>query len=127
MTITNQTLPGLHAAASGGPMYRDAGEEQRTNLIDPLTNKTIFRKVVDLGNLPNTTTANVAHGITNLNLADGSWLRLDGYVTTGTVAENIMNAANVSVVSVDATNVNVTTGADLSGSTGVAIIEYTKT
>src|SRR5690606_42138115 len=87
---------------------------------------TIYRKVVS-GLLPNSTSGTIAHGITNLNVAEGAHLLITGTVSDGTDVEPIGLAANVTAVGIDTTNVNVTTGADLSSATGVICLEYTKT
>lgn len=86
--------------------------------------KPIYRKVIDLGALPNNTTKNIAHNIQDIeeipelnviarnNLGGRISLRYDG---------------STSSVYATATNVVVTAAVDFSGFTGYAILEYTKT
>lgn len=123
--MSNRTLVGEQAKTQGGAQF-DAGEV-KTQLRDPISGKTIYRKAINFGALPNTTTKSVAHGIANLNLADGAYLKVEGMVTTGSAATPIGLTANLTAFSIDATNIDVTTGADLTGSALVVFLEYTKT
>lgn len=88
--------------------------------------KPIYRKVVNLGALPNATSKQVAHNISNM----GSVVTLRGMVTDYRffplpfVATS--NAYAISIFA-DTTNINVMTGNDRSNLTGFVIIEYTKT
>ena len=88
--------------------------------------KPIYRKVVDLGNLPNATTKSVSHGISNIGLVTdlrGIWYASNDYRTLPYVG----GGATYDVyLSADNTNIKVQTGMDRSSFTGFAIIEYTK-
>jgi hypothetical protein len=118
------TLVGEQARRQGGIQWDT--RETKTEFLCPFTGKPIYRKAVDFGLLPNTGAGTKAHGITGLNVAEGAYLRLDGQVSDGTTVEDLKLAANVSIFSIDAANVNITTGADLSSSRGLIFIEYTK-
>jgi len=87
---------------------------------------TVYTKTVDLGNLPNATTKNVAHGITGLsqvirfygagyNSGVPNWIPIP-YATSGDLMSVIINATNISLV----------TAQNLSALTGTLTIEYTK-
>ncbi|MDC7243650.1 MAG: hypothetical protein PQJ44_06915 [Sphaerochaetaceae bacterium] len=92
--------------------------------------RTIFRKVVDTGTLPNTTTTNTAHGVTvdaNFTLIDlygaatkptSAFASLPLPFASGTLADNIS-------VTVDATNINITTSKDYTAYTcSYIVLEY---
>jgi hypothetical protein len=92
-----------------------------------INGKSVYRKVIDVGSLPNNTTKNVPHGITTIEeLVDvygteengGAWRPLPNSST-------LALTANIAVA-VDATNVIIATGSDRSLETGFVIIEYTK-
>lgn len=95
-----------------------------------VTYRTVFRKVIDFGSLPNTATKSVAHGITFGTTLSAtkiygaatdpgtSWLPLP--YASPTAANNIE-------LNLDATNVNVTTGSNRTAYTRTFIIvEYIK-
>lgn len=92
--------------------------------------RTVFRKVIDTGALPDTTTTNTAHGITIdddfslIDLYGGATKPASAYASvplpfaSGTLADNIS-------VDVDATNINITTSKDYSAYTrSYVVIEY---
>ena len=88
--------------------------------------KDIYRKVINIGNLPNATTKNVSHGISNIGVVTdlrGMWYisndyRILPYAGGGSTYDVYLDADN--------TNIKVHTGMDRSSFTGFAIIEYTK-
>ena len=88
--------------------------------------KPLYRKVVDIGTLPNATTKHVAHNIANI----GSVVTLRGIVTDyrffPVPFAATSNAYAISIFA-DSTNIDVMAGNDRSNMTGFAIIEYTKT
>ena len=94
-------------------------------LAHPVNNKVIYRKSIRITAFPNNTTGNFPHSITGLDAT--GFFRISGYITDGTNAENVLLAASLTVINVDATNIDITTTADLSGSDGVIDLEYTKT
>lgn len=89
--------------------------------------KTIYRKVISLGSLPNTTTSNVAHGISNIS----DVISVTGYATNGTIFFPLPLARSVITMQIglyaDVNNIIVETGSNRTTYTGYAIIEYTKT
>lgn len=90
---------------------------------------TIYRKVIDISNLPNATIKQVAYNISNLDKV----INLFGiayelntprhyplpYVSTAALANNIG-------INIEGSYININTGTDRSGLTGYVIIEYTK-
>lgn len=90
--------------------------------------KPIYRKVVNLGSLPNATPGSVAHGIANLSTV----VSLSGFATNGTnflplPLARYNNFASQIGLYVDKTNVVVEPGIDRTDYTGYVVIEYTKT
>ena len=88
----------------------------------------IYSKVVDLGALPNTTSATDAHGVTGLDVAKR--IILEGWCENGSSVVHPMPCtigANLIDLKIDATNVTCTTNFDASGYTGEVRIEYCKT
>lgn len=90
--------------------------------------KTIYRKVINLGSLPNATPGSVAHGISNLSTV----VSLSGFATNGTVflplpLARYNNFASQIGLYADKTNVVVEPGNDRTAYTGYVIMEYTKT
>ena len=101
-----------------------------SNTLNQPLRRTVQRKVINFGSLPNTTTKSVAHGITFQDVAIGT--RIIGSATkpgpglsmipipfaSPTLADNIS-------VEIDDTNVNVTTGSDRTAYTiCYIVIEY---
>lgn len=96
-----------------------------------INGKTIYKKTIDTGALPNTTTNNVAHGITNLDRV----IKMEGYAyrsgdDTGFMLPMVStNSASASVsITVTSTNVVLTTGTDRSNvGESYVTLYYTKT
>lgn len=90
--------------------------------------KTIYRKTVSFGALPNTTTKNVAHSISGLTYL----VALQGVSTNGSTYFPIpfvssSSSANTVQITVDATNISCVTGADRSSFTTTYVtLWYTK-
>jgi hypothetical protein len=90
--------------------------------------KTIYRKVISLGSLPNATPGSTAHGISNLSTV----VRLSGFATNGTIflplpLARYSNFASQIGLYADTTNIIVEPGNDRTTYTGYVVIEYTKT
>ena len=90
--------------------------------------KTIYRKEINLGYLPNAVPGSVAHGISNLSTV----VSLSGFATNGTVflplpLARYNNFASQIGLYADTTNIIVEPGNDRTAYTGYVIIEYTKT
>lgn len=96
-----------------------------------INGKTIYKKTIDTGALPNATTNNIAHGITNLDRI----IKIEGWAyrsddtsffplpstSTGSVSANIVTTANT-------TYVNISTGTDRSNvGESYVTLYYTKT
>ncbi len=89
--------------------------------------KTIYRKVIDVGSLPNTTGKAVAHGISSID----TLVSVSGSANQPGFAHYPLpyvhpTTAQLIQVYVDATNVQIGTGQDWSAWTGKIVIEYTK-
>lgn len=88
--------------------------------------KIIYKKTVDIGNLPNNTSKSVAHNISNLSTLvkiEGAAKSSTGFLPLPTV---LTVAANQVGVTVDSTNVNIYTGLDRSSYSGYVTLYYTK-
>ena len=99
-----------------------------TNAASSEVYRTVFRKVIDVGTLPNAGTTTTAHGIsfgTNfclLNLYGGA---TDPSTNAVPLPYASTTAANSIQVSMDTTNINITTSIDYSGYTcSYIVIEY---
>ena len=90
--------------------------------------KPIYRKVINIGTLPNATTKSVAHGISNLETVidikgfykEGTVYIPNVYVVPGTLSNGVRTY-------ISGGNVNVSAGINRTGYSGYVIIEYTKT
>lgn len=86
----------------------------------------IYKKTVNVGNLPNNTTKTVVHNITNFS----TLIKLEGAFTNGTNSASIPYSAPTAAKSVqayvDTTNITIGTGEDRSTYTGYVTLYYTK-
>jgi len=101
--------------------------ERATGFKNPTDGKVIYRKKFEIAALPDTTTLNTAHGIADLNVAELGHFRIWGVVQDDTNVTPFEYITNITDFTVDATNIDITTDADLSGSAAVVYLEYTKT
>lgn len=90
----------------------------------------VYEKVVDLGALPNNTTKNIAHNISNLGLLiSATFAATDGngqyFIMPHVVANRDYIGYQVSVY-VTSENVVIEVGSNRSGYSGYAILRYTK-
>jgi len=97
------------------------------------TARQVFRKVINFGALPNTATKNVAHGITFPAPNTYSFTRIYGASTDPTAGSYLpipyasATAANIIELSVDNTNVSITTGVNrVAYTTTYVVLEYIK-
>lgn len=93
-----------------------------------IDNKPIYRKIINIGNLPNANYSNVAHNINNLNKV----IKIYGNATNGTLHLPLPFVSTVSISSNVGININgnyitINSGTDRSSFSGYVIIEYTKT
>lgn len=89
--------------------------------------KTLYRKVIEVGDLPNNGTKEVEHGISNLDFV----VNLTGAITNG---DNCMSLPRIHttsslniVLEISKTKVVIYDEYDFSTYTGYVIVEYTKT
>lgn len=110
------------------PMIMDYSTSEVNTGAKWIDGSDIYKKTVYLGYLPNATTKNVAHGVTNFGVP----IKLEGMALTeaGTGHPiNISRPTNLALeigAYVDGTNIVVMTGTDRSSWTGYATIYYTK-
>jgi len=92
-----------------------------------VNSRQVFRKMIDFGALPNTATKNVAH---NIDITSGfSFTRIYGCATdtTNRLATPIPNANTDIRITVNATNVVITTSANYAAyDTTYVVLEYLK-
>lgn len=115
-----------HVALPTGGGYQWSTTEFLTGNRD-VAGDPIYGKAVDLGSWPNTTTKTVAHGVTGIK----SLISLTGYGTDGTVRYSIPRssptlASNVDLIWLDATDIRIHTGGNLTSFSGYALLLYTK-
>lgn len=136
-------------AASAGVRWRVVGSDNplavqsrtydfSTSEIDSgkrwIDGRTIYRKVVNTGTLPNNATATTAHSISGLSYSTSLFLKINVIASNGSSkyvtlpnTTNVNSAAASIFASADNTNVNITTSADHSAfTTSYAILEYVK-
>lgn len=80
--------------------------------------KPVYAKLVSFGVLPNNTSKSVAHGITEL----ATVLYVNGTIGYGTLLAD----PNVSGITLDNTNITITTTADMSGFASNVMLKYYK-
>lgn len=96
-------------------------------LIGSWLGSPLYRKTIDIGTLPNTTTSTDAHGISGGSFSGASFKRIYGYATNGTETFNIpMSGPNYIFATADGTNISVSTGANWTAFSGPITVEYTK-
>lgn len=119
---TPTSIPGT----IGGLDYAAAGTEQSLG-YKWIDNKVVYRKVINVGSLPNNTTKNVAHGITFDTVIDmfgraSSAGNVIGLPFTTPVSPTTNQVACWN----DGTNIVLQTGSDRTGFTGYVVMLYTK-
>jgi hypothetical protein len=90
----------------------------------------VYAKAIDFGALPNTTTKNVAHGITGLDLSYKKAPTFQGSASDGTTCYAIPGVLVTAVsvdVRIDATNLIIQANANASGVSAFIRVEYCKT
>lgn len=122
--IADRTITAVKIASA---LTDYSATEQNTGRLW-IDGKTIYRKEINLGSLPNAVLGSVAHGISNLSTV----VSLSGFATNGTVflplpLARYNNFASQIGLYADTTNIIVESGNDRTAYTGYVIIEYTKT
>ena len=87
--------------------------------------KPVYRKVIDVGNLPNATTKRIAHNISNLKQV----ISIEGYYRSSSYTFKFPHVTDTYFVIMYTTGtyVEIVSNIDRSGFTGMAILDYTKT
>ena len=128
------TLSTAEKTQYGATAFTDDGDTGADvySTTETLTNKVwidgkpIYRKVVDIGTLPDTTIKSVAHGISSL----GTVVKLYGMITNniGYLPLPFVSPgpANCIMCTASETTVDITTGIDRTAFSGWLAIEYTK-
>ena len=123
-TLTSNNFIGVYGDE---PMILDYSTNEVDTGAKWINGDAIYKKTVNIGNLPNNTTATTAHGISNFS----TLVKLEGNFTDGTNSAPIPYAAPTAAKSVqayaDATNVTIGTGEDRSAYSGYVTLYYTKT
>ena len=122
--IADRTITAVKIASA---LTDYSATEQNTGRLW-IDGKTIYRKEINLGYLPNAVPGSIAHGISNLSTVVSLW----GFATNGTVflplpLARYNNFASQIGLYADTTNIVVEPGNDRTAYTGYVIIEYTKT
>ena len=97
-----------------------AGVEYRT--ADRINGKDVYTQAFSFGTLPNTTTKKVEHGIANIS----SIVDYSLYSSSNGTA-NFVGHGNVTSIIATASYIQVTTNYNLSGTSAMAVLRYTKT
>lgn len=136
ITMTN-TDPGEGSALAennyvavygGDPIILDYSTNEVNTGAKWIDGSAIYKKTISVGALPNSTTKNTAHNISNL----GQVLRIEGFTTNGT---NTYEMPRVMIggtqyqaqIQINSTNIQIDTGDDLSSYTTTYItLYYTK-
>lgn len=123
-SLTNKSIVNVQKLV-GNLSYSTSETNTGKTWID---GKPIYRKVVDLGALPNNTMKNVTHGITNIDtVTDYYGVAKSGSNTTLKIPYVATETTDTIAMYVSAINVAVKTKQDMSAYSGYAVIEYTKT
>lgn len=109
----------------GGGNYSTSEVKTGKHWID---GKPIYRKVIDLGALPDASTKAVNHGITNA----AQFISATGIINQGGGQYTFLPCPNPTIeytmaMWVDGTKVSIKTGDNRTSSTAYAFLEYTKT
>jgi hypothetical protein len=125
MTSTFTSGANATITLNAEPNYSTSEVDTKVKWID---NKTIYRKTINIGTLPNATTKTVAHGISNLGLvikAEGFASESSGVRITFPFA-SVAAAGDQVAMRFEATNVVIITGVDRSSFSGYITLWYTK-
>jgi hypothetical protein len=119
-TVNGTTLLGS-GDLSTGESYSTSEVKTKNTWID---GKPIYRKVIDLGTLPNNTTKSVNTGLTHSQIR---LVSLTGACYTSDGSYQASFGDMYSRLSLSSNKVNITTTINFGSYTGYAILEYTKT
>ena len=122
------SLPFKHPKST--PQYAQEaisyGGKEASSGVNWVDGRATYKKTISIGALPNTGSANTAHGISGLS----NVIRVSGYATDGTnhypLPYGSPTGADNIEVAINATNIVITTGKDRSGETGYIVLEFTK-
>jgi len=107
-------------------LEEDIITDKQTLTRKRLFNKPVYRKFVDLGNLPNATTKTVLHGLSRF---ERLWIA-EGSATNGSQTVPLpyidTTSANCIEIRMSATEVTIVTGFNFSAYRGWIVLEYTE-
>lgn len=110
----------------GDPIIMDYSTTEIKTGAKWITGMAIYKKTISIRQLPDTSTATVAHNIVGLS----SLVKLEGYFTNGTNRAPLPypspTATKCVQVYVDSSNITIVTGEDRSAYTGYLTLYYTK-
>lgn len=112
----------------GDPIILDYSTSEVNTGAKWIDGSAIYKKTINIGTLPNSTTKNTAHNISNL----GQVLRVEGFTTNGTNTYELPRVMIGGVqyqaqIQVNSTNIQIDTGSDLSSYTTTYVtLYYTK-
>lgn len=125
MTSTFTTGANATITLNAEPNYSTSEVDTKVKWID---NKTIYRKTIDIGALPNATGKQVNHGISGLDTV----VKMEGFAkdpnafTPLPFPGSASNPAGFIQVGITSTAVSIGTGTDRSNATGYVTLYYTK-
>lgn len=118
MSSTFTTGANATITLNAEPNYSTSEVDTDVKWID---NKTIYRKVIDFGTLPDSTSKSVAHGISDISRV----VKIEAVMYQG-ASSWVIPYVSVSGVSVEGSNVVINTTADLTGFSAFVTVYYTK-
>ena len=113
------------SSGGGGINYSETEQDTGIKWID---GKTIYQKTIDFGALPNSTTKNVAHNISNIDQI----VKIEGFANIGSgtkftaLSSSSTNASYQAALTADKTNVIIETASNRSTWYGYVTLYYTK-
>ena len=125
MTSTFTTGANATITLNAGQNYSTSEVDTKVKWID---NKTIYRKTIDIGALPNATGKQVNHGISGLDTV----VKMEGFAKDPNAFTPLpfpgtsSNPAGFIQVGITSTAVSIGTGTDRSNATGYVTLYYTK-
>ena len=142
--VTTFAVPTLTGAPTGSIFVIKSQNSPSSGLIDYSTServvgtwidgKTIYRKVIDCGNMPNATTKNVPHGVSNLDVVvdvKAMMKRTSGGSDQSPIPKTSISSTDSykyqCELYVDDTNIILKAGNDRSNYSAFTIMLYTKT
>lgn len=128
--VTGNRWVGSYSESNGGKKWTgwkrllteedlfDVSIEERAT-SEKFNGKTVYTKLVEVGNLPNESIKNVEHGVDNVS----NFVEIKGFATHGSVWADLSSVASLQCTD---TSLRVTTDYDYSNYVGYVTLKYTK-